>query len=725
MINFKNENDLPINNIFDNRTVACGNNHSNQRGFNYGIYEFKVKLGNEDPEKWDVWPALWLLSVNTEIDLLDGIAADPGKNLFSGIVDWKRLPWSSSDWVPIPYNPTYPSFDGALDYPTGSKISTTDPNWLASFESINNAKRITCNTKIKSNYYNLSDLFIKYTVVWTPTQLVFFINGRELYTIPSSNITLNADCPLNIIASLQIHDGAINLPFPTNFYMDIDYIKVYKPKNLNYNLPFKSVKENIQTTFHNDGLNNRVNKEEGSIAVNPNDPNEIFYRGRDNYIYQYKKNNLNQWALTKLLFNDGTPILAAEGIKYNPIHDIILYPGENNRLNYFGRSNVEPCGFYHHTISTNYNFWWLVEDEKLCKTYYEDYFTKSSIEVANNGEIFYKGLDFRIHRFFSNGTNWNHEILGNNNFNELVSGDICIDNNGNSNTILYKGYDNRIHCYYKTVTGYVHAFVSDNIPSENVNHEPGSMVWIPALNGLLYRGTDNKLHLYYWDNTWQHSLLQIDYNYYPDYFSNYFEGSYVRGGLAWDNSEDRLIYNGFDGRLQYVNDLQQNGTCNKGWLDDNWLNKGFCSYNSTNSGYNSSSTNIYNSTSTNIVYYTKNENNPLSSFKLDNCTFNLPTCDNGTNPVRNVFSKISIDTINTAKTTIYPNPANDILNVNLSNEIENAYKKIYTIRGEMCMSKKLNDFDKQFNISILPIGIYIISIINNGITYRFKLVIER
>ena len=79
-----------------------------------------------------------------------------------------------------------------------------------------------------------------------------------------------------------------------------------------------------------------------------------------------------------------------------------------------------------------------------------------------------------------------------------------------------------------------------------------------------------------------------------------------------------------------------------------------------------------------------------------------------------------------AKLKIYPNPANEILNIELSNIIEgSATIEIYDLNGKLCYYKVINTSQKLQSIDIRSIlkGIYNIRITTNNKTENQKLVI--
>jgi len=77
------------------------------------------------------------------------------------------------------------------------------------------------------------------------------------------------------------------------------------------------------------------------------------------------------------------------------------------------------------------------------------------------------------------------------------------------------------------------------------------------------------------------------------------------------------------------------------------------------------------------------------------------------------------------KIKIYPNPANDILNIELPNYSENTLFVIIDSKGQNVLSKLINPANSQINVKVLQNGIYLVKIFNNNFFLKTKLVINR
>jgi len=77
-----------------------------------------------------------------------------------------------------------------------------------------------------------------------------------------------------------------------------------------------------------------------------------------------------------------------------------------------------------------------------------------------------------------------------------------------------------------------------------------------------------------------------------------------------------------------------------------------------------------------------------------------------------------------AKTTeIYPNPANNFLNI-ISYTVGIEKINIYNMKGQIVLNREVNNNQKSINISSLKNGIYIVDILSESTSVKRKLIIE-
>lgn len=97
----------------------------------------------------------------------------------------------------------------------------------------------------------------------------------------------------------------------------------------------------------------------------------------------------------------------------------------------------------------------------------------------------------------------------------------------------------------------------------------------------------------------------------------------------------------------------------------------------------------------------------VSSLRVMNFSTEIITSFNGSNFTVNSF-------------TIFPNPVNDILTINLSNE--SAKIQIVDLNGSIVINQSLNVLSNSLNVSNLPKGVYLCKIESGGIIETLKFV---
>lgn len=81
---------------------------------------------------------------------------------------------------------------------------------------------------------------------------------------------------------------------------------------------------------------------------------------------------------------------------------------------------------------------------------------------------------------------------------------------------------------------------------------------------------------------------------------------------------------------------------------------------------------------------------------------------------------MGLTNFSSSEISIYPNPVSDILNVTVNNLQKNATYRIHNFAGQQMMQSELNQ--NKINVSLLPPGVYLLSIRNGKQTKSFKFV---
>jgi hypothetical protein len=103
--------------------------------------------------------------------------------------------------------------------------------------------------------------------------------------------------------------------------------------------------------------------------------------------------------------------------------------------------------------------------------------------------------------------------------------------------------------------------------------------------------------------------------------------------------------------------------------------------------------------------------NPLSEFNLA-----LSSVDPST--------IVNVEELNTAGFAVFPNPASDVINVNLSTEMANASFTLIDASGRVVIEQPLSKKFNVIDIASLEKGIYVIQVMNNGVLNTKKVVIK-
>lgn len=75
-----------------------------------------------------------------------------------------------------------------------------------------------------------------------------------------------------------------------------------------------------------------------------------------------------------------------------------------------------------------------------------------------------------------------------------------------------------------------------------------------------------------------------------------------------------------------------------------------------------------------------------------------------------------------AQVTIYPNPANDFVNIRLSEPAEHVHFHFYDAKGSVVQSGDISGLEHRCNLGAMASGIYHLNILYKGKPYSFKII---
>ena len=578
----------------------------------------------------------------------------------------------------------------------------------------------------------ISDNFHTWTCVWTSNlpgqpntgQVTIFFDNRELKTM-TANVQPTYNQLNTLMAGLQMWPWCND----EEVHMDIDYIRVYKPVGNDYSLPYKTTEEYrfakvLEEKIEENIGNSAVSLNHKSVAYDQN--SNTIYHVKDKsstdhgWIFESYINNGN-WETKRINLNynvSHSNWKSSGELVYNPVHNMILYRGWDDRIQYFKKL---PNG--------QYQQWWIDEDWGNPTTRISG--THGSMAIDADGNIGYKGMDNKMHRFYYDWqqAKWKHQFLNHpsNSWTD-VKGDVVIEKvTGN---ILYKGKDNRVQAFYTTgINTFAHAWLDGNFsnPATQVHKEPSSMV-STINNGIFYKGAqDNKIHNLKWNGTAMvHSILPHNYG----NCAGWPQADYVKNGLAYDNIHDKLFYVGFEGRIQYFE--KNNNIWSHHWANNHFNNALYICPDLLNVSGQSSL--IINENTDQLMFATRRKHLGIANWEScenlnpPNTTDGLPT--NGTNTIFHPLYKNAgssnqtpIEKQQSASINLYPNPVTGILKVSIPSTVyknDEVHYTISTIEGRVLINMKANVNEEiEINCEGLSKGVYFFHVEENGYSAKF------
>jgi len=646
----------PANPIGSNCDVAHGS-----RGAAYGMFEARFKAAPSN----NVGSAFWLThgAGNNEIDIKEGQDNEMSNNVI--------------DWFPDP------------------NINCQHTYWPSPYDG----------------QHILSDDFHVYTAVWTPEQVTFFLDGRELRTVKSDQVPL---FPCSVYIIFNVLDRA-GYSIDSAASMAVDYVRVYKPNNgsdgkPNYNLPYKTSNEWIhhKEKDQNNSYPTFFNAYQ-SIALNTNTMNDLYAIKTDSSngdIYQAHRNNNNSWTTQNITATANGRTDAnwpAHNIAYNKTYDCIVYVGHDALLYLLKKTangiwNIRPL--VSPSITTANSVWGSSVDYPC-------------IAVAGDGDIVYNRNDNKMVRaqFVANNSPWTASVIGT----YPASGNYCkgdIQLGNTVNTLFYKAADNRLQAvwYNPSNSQYENAIVDATSPYNYISDKPGSLTLknVPNNHELFYIGTDDKVHHFYYSTGWTHELIPFSYG-----------SDLVRDNIFWDGNNG-VGYNSYSGRAEFFN--KPASTWQHGYVNDYWNTVAYSSYGGDGSNSGAPISNMLFDPA-GYIYYLDNWDT-LCYFKYEPCDIEDPGCTTNSQyykqPNRNNNGNNILPVAKSSGIlTIYPNPANDQLHIANAHAGDDISFRILNVMGQEVKEGRYNS--KSIDISALSPGMYTISLTSPSgrSTYKF------
>ena len=619
-------------------------------GYRYGMFEIRCKLPATHPKdnlQFTCFPAFWLHSAQSEIDVFEYDGSNGGNFFYS-----------------------------SNHYDYGNQ-------------------QLHCGNFFTRHLNNkLTDDFHTFTVVWTPEKVTFFFDNREYLTRDASLIP-TVDQINFLVANLAMPETATE-----DTYMDIDYIKVYKPINNDYNLPYKSSSDYMNTSIFNNSNSLKVSDKQGAITSNSNGDMIFHLNSIDNRIYVSEQ--INGIFNTSIINYNYTPTLPAEAcngdLKFNTQFNKLLYKGFDNRIQFF---ELYPNNVWMH---------WFIDDD-FNTTVNNISSSPGAMDLTNDGKIAYRGIDDKIHIFKwnSNISKWDQLNINYTYGNcagmadaDFVQGDVIVEQS--TNNIIYRGRDGRLQCFYQSSPFvYHHAWIDPNW-NQFVNANPGSIISTP--NGIFYRGTDDKLHRFYWDGT--NNIHQVA-SYAYGACSGMPDADFVNGGLSYYPQSNFILYTGRDGRIQRfeIPAINTSNSWNHYWIDDYWNTFDYISFGSNTPNKFSST---FTSSDGKIIYNNGILGSGLSYFKMELCERLNPIC-NSQFTLNKKANPSQLSSQEKLKIEIYPNPVTSeliIKNIGL-NKLK---YEVLSIENKTVISNIIDANSNKINLSSLNSGLYFLKTID-------------
>lgn len=375
-----------------------------------------------------------------------------------------------------------------------------------------------------------------------------------------------------------------------------------------------------------------------------------------------------------------------------PSHELIagdVVVGEGNQIFYRGvdgkiHTYYWSAGSWHHDWLTGWN----------SPSYENVSAVPGSIAVGNGNQIFYRGTDNKVHTYYWDASGWHHGWIVNSAPSwQNVAGDIVVGKDGGQNQVYYRGTDGKMQLYWydNSTSQWYHNWITNSTsPSyENVSNVAGSIT-VGSDNKIYYRGTDNFVHLHYWESgSWHHGWM----------INGAGSDQKISGNITVNNG-DQVFYRGFDGKMHvyWYNNIANEWVHD--WIENSWqaptLNNIAGSIDAGNGG---------------SIFYRANNDGLVRVYFWGSSAMLRPS-KNEYYGMEDVTTKPKIPMYNsTLEMTAYPNPVETILNVNISTNQDDKYLFTLTdVSGRIVLSE-VKELSKGFN----KIDIQLSNKVNKGL----------
>jgi hypothetical protein len=409
---------------------------------------------------------------------------------------------------------------------------------------------------------DLSEDFHIYSVVWTPSVITFFLDDREIGTLRGPEVENAISCNAGantIVVDLAMHGYRWSPELESEFNMYVDWIRVYKPVDNDWSLPYKTSIEFVNhNTFDNVDNPPLSSSEPNSIALIPADENHFFYRGRDDNPYEGFLLKSGLWQIQPIMkFSDNNHKIAGD-LFYDQYSGKILYRGKDAKIQYVVWNKDK--GWYHGYLGNG-----LLTYDVLNAA--------GSMALTGDGCLFFVSPHHNICKWrYIDGADSVETLFDA--FSEKCSGDLVVID---STKLCYRGYsDGIIHFIYDSAAAWHHTIISTSSIA-GISGQPGSFCkGRNGVNEIFYVDGGNKIRrLYSWGSNveWLYDTIAYDYGRLGSSTADL-----ARGNLVYDQRAYKICYFGQDGRLQYFQFNNATSQWMHDYIDSYWNTYAFESY---------------------------------------------------------------------------------------------------------------------------------------------------